>query len=417
MKNKNLKVMILFALLLLLLGGFVSHQPWQPQVLLAQEDTPTVTPADVTSTGSKAALFSTLGENPYTIADIAERANPAIVYIEVEWPAPTQTQRPRQSYDPFQDFFDSWFFGPNIRQPIANPTSRGSGFIIDNSGIVLTNQHVVGTKGEGQTVKVTISSPTINGEFDASIIGSDERLDLAVLQIEGVEGPFPTVTLGDSDSTRPGEWVIAIGNPYGKQFEHTVTVGVLSAKGREISIRNQETGTTQIYRNLMQTDAAINSGNSGGPLLNIEGQVIGINTAVHSQAQGIGFAIPINVATEVLDELINTGGVVHQLPPRSWLGIWYNQLNEELATRLGINDTKGIVIADVIHNSPAMEAGLQPLDIIRRVDNIDVTNTTDFSEIVAKKNPGDQLLLTVIRQGQSHFITVTLGNMPEELRD
>lgn len=416
MKNKNLKVMTLFALFLLLLGGFISHQPWQSQVLLAQEDTPMVGTPEATTTGNKAALLSTVGGNPYVIADIAEQANPAIVYIEVEWPQPTQAQQPNRSYDPFQDLFDSWFFGsPGFRQPITNPTSRGSGFVIDESGIVLTNQHVVGNKGENQKVKVTISSPTINGEYDATIIGSDERLDLAVLQIEGVEGPFPAVTLGDSDTTRPGEWVIAIGNPYGKQFEHTVTVGVLSAKGREISIRNQETGATQVYRNLMQTDAAINSGNSGGPLLNIEGQVVGINTAVHAQAQGIGFAIPVNVAKDVLDELITTGGV--KLPPRPWVGIWYDQLNEELAARLRIKDTKGIVVADVIHNSPAMEAGLQPLDVIRRVDNADVTTTTDFSDVVSKKKPGDEILLTVIRQGQSHFITVTLGDMPEELRD
>ncbi|NLM55490.1 MAG: PDZ domain-containing protein [Firmicutes bacterium] len=356
--------------------------------------------------------------NPYLIADIAEVASPATVFLAVEWPAPETPNRgmfPRYR-DPFGffDFFiDPWFF---YTEP-QRQTSQGTGFFIDESGIILTNQHVVGNKGEGQTIKVALDVPGLKEEYYAEIIGADATLDLAVLRIIDAEEDtlFPYLELGDSDAAGPGEWVIAIGNPYGQAFDHTVTIGVLSAKGRAISVRGSD-GRIQRYENLMQTDASINPGNSGGPLLNIEGKVIGINTAVHATAQGIGFAIPINVAKDVLEELIETGGVKHELPPRPWIGIYYREITEDLAKQLRLPDSKGVIVVDVISGSPAEAAGLRSLDIIRRVNDRDIFTLDDMKEALTGLKPGDEILVTVYRGGTADLISITLGNMPAELR-
>ena len=272
---------------------------------------------------------------------------------------------------------------------------------------------MVGSRGEDQTIKVFVDAPGLEREYEAEIIGFDVTLDLAVLQITNAEKGeiFPTVPLGDSDASRIGEWLIAIGNPYGRDFEHTVTVGVLSAKGREISIYDSDTSTQRVYRNLMQTDAAINRGNSGGPLLNLKGEVIGINTAVHAQAQGIGFAIPINVAKEVLEDLINIGSV-----QRTWLGISMRNLTESLAAQLRLPDTKGILVVDVFDDSPAQKAGIQPWDLIRRIDDRDIYDVEELKEEITKRDPGDELLLTIYRRGEMLLLTVTLGNEPPGLR-
>lgn len=407
MRNKQVLAVVFFSLVVILAVSFGGNQTIPSDISYAQEGNQPVQSAP------REALLGATGDNPYIIADIAETASPAIVYLQVEFPVQPQQSTPRYQ-DPFSDFFDYWFFGPYPRQP-RQDIRQGTGFIIDESGIILTNQHVVGDLGQDQTITVTINAPDISGEFEAELVGADAQLDLAVIRLKE-DGPFPSVPLGDSDTSRPGEWVIAIGNPYGRQFEHTVTVGVLSAKGREIAIPNRESGTVQEYKNLMQTDAAINRGNSGGPLLNIEGEVIGINTAVHAQAQGIGFAIPINVAKDVLDELIETGGVHREVPPRAWLGVWYQGLTPTLAERLGLTDTNGVIISDIAPSSPASEFGLQPWDVIRRVDDIDIETDSDFAEAIAEKEPGDTVVLTVYRDGSSQFIEVTLGNMPEELR-
>ncbi|MGB4431022.1 MAG: trypsin-like peptidase domain-containing protein, partial [Limnochordia bacterium] len=283
MRKRIIKVMIVVAVLLAV-SGVIVHL-W-PQTTMVAQELPQ-TGVEAPSVAQSRAL-PILVDNPYIIADIAEVASPATVYISVTWPAQTVDtyRRPSSNWDPFGSFFDFWFNDPFFTQPQQREvTSAGSGFIIDESGIVLTNQHVVGNKGEGQTITVVVDAPGLEREYEAEIIGSDYSLDLAVLRIINENGDvFPTLPLGDSDASRVGEWTIAIGNPYGRNFEHTVTVGVLSAKGREISVYDSETNSPKIYRNLMQTDAAINRGNSGGPLLNIKGEVIGINTAVHAQA-------------------------------------------------------------------------------------------------------------------------------------
>jgi serine protease Do len=415
MQIKKLSTTVLFVFIAFLAASTVFSDLPYNTVSSAQVEVEQQTPLSESITHPPAA--SIMG-NPYLIADIAEVASPATVFLSVEWPVPETPNRGtypmmRDPFGFFDFFFDPWYYQ---QQPRAQ-TSAGTGFFIDESGIILTNQHVVGNRGEGQTIKVALEVPGLAEEYHAEILGSDATLDLAVLRIiDAEEGTvFPTLKLGDSDSTRPGEWVIAIGNPYGQAFDHTVTIGVLSAKGRAISVRGSD-GSVKSYENLMQTDASINPGNSGGPLLNVEGEVIGINTAVHSTAQGIGFAIPINVAKEVLEELVETGGVKHELPPRTWLGIYYNTLTEELARQLRIADSKGVLVVDVVSGSPADEAGLKAWDVIRRMGDRDIFSTDDVVEIMSGLNPGDEILVTVLRDGEAKILTVTLGNMPAELR-
>ncbi|HHY15623.1 MAG TPA: trypsin-like serine protease [Firmicutes bacterium] len=399
-KKRALAISLILAALVFA-GALISHL--SPNSALGAEETVPLTTA---------APGPLVVDNPYLIADIAELASPATVFISVEWPLPEQNEQRTAPQDPFSFFFDYWFTDPFQRQPRTAPTSAGSGFIIDQAGIILTNQHVVGSRGEEQVIKVAVDAPGLKREYEAEIIGSDVTLDLAVLQILNADGEtFPTVPLGDSDASRIGEWLIAIGNPYGQDFEHTVTVGVLSAKGREITILDRETNTQKVYRNLMQTDAAINRGNSGGPLLNVKGEVIGINTAVHASAQGIGFAIPINVAKEVLDDLINIGSV-----QRTWLGISMQNLTENLAKQLRIPDDKGIVVVDVFGGSPADEAGIKPWDLIRRVGERDIFDVGELKEEITKLQPGDEVLLTVFRQGEVLLLPVILGNEPAGLR-
>lgn len=402
MQRRRLSTIVVVALVLLA-GLFVVSQYPEIFVSAQTERDRTVTLEAESNSAAPAVFFF---DNPYLIADVAEAANPATVYIQVKWKVQDQATR-YWSRDPISQFFD-FFWGI---QPYQQPTQRitqGSGFIIDASGIVLTNQHVVGNAGQGQEITVTVTSPQISGDFKARILGSDATLDLAVLQIEGADGPFPTVPLGDSDKARQGEFVIAIGNPYGRQFDHTVTVGVLSAKGREIEIVDTN-GTSKTYKNLMQTDAAINSGNSGGPLLNIRGEVIGINAAVHAQAQGIGFAIPINVAKEVLQDLIEIGSV-----QRAWLGVWHTDVTEQIKNYYRFPDTKGVIVTEVVSGSPAEEAGIQAGDVIRRINDTDILGRDDLENAVAQFKPGDQVMLTIYRRGQTLLLPVTLGNKPAE---
>ncbi|HHT73160.1 MAG TPA: PDZ domain-containing protein [Firmicutes bacterium] len=414
MRFKKLSTTVLFVLIAFLAASAMFDILPYNSVSNAQAE-----PAEVEQVEPRAAVptTATLLGNPYLIADIAEVASPATVFLAVEWPAPEAPNRGtmpryRDPFGFFDFFFDPWYYTEPRQQ-----TSQGTGFFIDESGIILTNQHVVGNKGEGQTITVAVDVPGLKEEYKAEIVGSDATLDLAVLKIiDAEEGTlFPRLELGDSDATRPGEWVIAIGNPYGQAFDHTVTIGVLSAKGRAISVRGSD-GRVQQYENLMQTDASINPGNSGGPLLNVEGKVIGINTAVHASAQGIGFAIPINVAKDVLEELIETGGVKHELPPKAWLGIYYREITEDLARQLRLLDTKGVLVLDVISGSPAEAAGLKPWDVIRRIDDRDIFTTADVAEAIAELQPGDEILVTVSRGGVADLFTVTLGDMPAELR-
>jgi len=336
-----------------------------------------------------------VSDGPYAIADVVDAVGPAVVFIEVEY------QPMRSGAQPFPGFpFPSEWFWP-FPQPSPQGSS-GSGFIIDEKGVVLTNQHLFPNARQIRSIKVHL--PGDDKTYEARLIGSDYELDLAVLQIEG-DGPFPTVPLGDSDSTRVGEWVIAIGNPY--RLEHTVTVGVLSAKGRQITVRDSDSAMPRSYRNLMQTDAAINPGNSGGPLINLKGEAIGINTAVSTQGQGIGFAIPINAAKEVLDDLINRGMVV-----RPFIGIRYTSLDESIARQLGLSVTQGVIVLEVIPGTAAERAGLRVYDVITEVGRQPITGMEDFAKVIQGMKVGDILLFTVIRDGRQIVVPVEVGQRP-----
>ncbi|OUN01098.1 MAG: hypothetical protein BAA04_13530 [Firmicutes bacterium ZCTH02-B6] len=336
-----------------------------------------------------------ISDGPYAIADVVDAVGPAVVFIEVEY----QPVRSNVRNLPGFPFPSEWFW------PFPQPSPQGgsgSGFIIDEKGIVLTNQHLFSNARQIRSIKVHL--PGDETTYEAELIGSDYELDLAVLQIKG-DGPFPTVPLGDSDSTRVGEWVIAIGNPY--RLEHTVTVGVLSAKGRQITVRDSDSATPRSYRNLMQTDAAINPGNSGGPLINLKGEAIGINTAVSTQGQGIGFAIPINAAKEVLDDLINRGMVV-----RPFIGIRYTSLDESIAQQLGLRVTQGVIVLEVIPGTAAERAGLRVYDVITEVGRQPVTGMEDFAQSIQGMKVGDTLLFTVIRDGREIVVPVEVGERP-----
>lgn len=404
--------------------AFLIGAAWSQDLptLLAQDDTTVLSDPQQTPEFSDY-HFSAPMANPYLIADVVEQVTPGVVYIEVEQPVPQRMEfhTPRPLFDPFFDgFFDNFFDGffwsieprpllPQEIQPEIRPrVSRGTGFIIDEEGHILTNQHVVGDPGDGQNITVKLNINGITKEVKADLIGSDYELDLAILKIEKPDEieHLPVIPLGNSDKARPGEWVIAIGNPYGEAYEQTVTVGVLSAKGREISVRDRYYGTIRTYRNLFQTDAAINPGNSGGPLVNIRGEVIGINTAVNAAAQGIGFAIPINTALEVKEQLIQNGKVDRST---TFLGVELTSVDDDIARVLRLPEAKGAVIARVLSGSPAEQAGLRVYDVIEYFGETEIHTASDLVEAVRSHEPGDEVAMIVYRQGSRLVITVELG--------
>lgn len=339
----------------------------------------------------------------YAIADVVDAVGPAVVFIEVEY-MPVQTPRRGATGFPFFDFFPF----PSEWWPYPEPTPRGgsgSGFIIDESGLVLTNQHLFAQPELIESIRVTL--PGREEPISATLRGADFELDLAILELEG-EGPFPVVPLGDSDDVRVGEWVVAIGNPY--RLEHTVTAGVLSATGRQIEIIDQEENRRRTYRNLMQTDAAINPGNSGGPLLNLRGEAIGINTAVRAGAQGIGFAIPINEAKAVLEDLVSRGMVI-----RPFIGISYDTVDEAYAQQFNLPVREGIIILDVIPGTAAQRAGLRVRDVIVDISGKPIADTSDFLTAIDGMKVGDVLILTVVRDGREIVVRLEVGERPPGL--
>ncbi len=325
---------------------------------------------------------------PSSVADMVEKASPAVVNIET-----TVVGKSFGGSEFFNDPFFRQFFGNDIVIPRQNEQHGiGTGFIINEEGYVVTNQHVI---DGASTITVNLNG---NKKYQARVVGQDYELDLAVLKIDAEE-KLATLKLGDSDTMRVGEWVVAIGNPYG--LDHTVTAGVVSAKGRPIQIENR------VYKNLIQTDAAINPGNSGGPLLSTKGEVIGINTAVDAQAQGIGFAISINTAKEVLDELINKGKVI-----RPYIGVWLQPVDEKLAGYLGVKQAEGMVVANVVAGGPAAQAGLKKYDVILKVDKKTINNYDELQEILKSKRVGDKVQLEIIRNQKPLLVTVNLAEKP-----
>ncbi|HTY12995.1 MAG TPA: trypsin-like peptidase domain-containing protein [Candidatus Omnitrophota bacterium] len=327
--------------------------------------------------------------NPNLIADIAEKVGPAVVNIDVIKVEQTRV------FNPFKDFSFGFDLDPDFRNffedrgvPIKG---AGSGFIIDQDGYIFTNEHVV--RGADK-IKVTLKD---GRSFDGKVIGSDNTVDLSIIKINAHD--LPTVQLGDSSKTRPGEIAIAIGNPYG--FSNTVTAGIISATGRTLG----ELGK----RDLIQTDAAINPGNSGGPLININGEVIGINVAIVAQAQGIGFAIPINEAKDIKDDLITKGKVV-----RPWLGIYMRDVDDKIAAYLSLPFAEGIVVIDIVDESPAQKMGVQKYDIIKEINSVAVKKSDEALKIIQKMRPGEAIKMVVYRGGKNYSLSGLLEERPSQ---
>ena len=298
--------------------------------------------------------------------------------------------------DPFHDFFGPFerFFGPPRHTPYK-AKSLGSGFVIDPAGYILTNNHVVENAEE-----IIVKLPT-GKEFKAKVVGRDSKTDIALIEIHGASDLVPVV-LGDSDDLKVGQWVVAIGNPFG--LENTVTAGIVSAMGRHI---NQGP-----YDNFIQTDAAINPGNSGGPLLNTRGDVVGINTAIFSRGGGnigIGFAIPISLAKEIVPQLKTKGHVT-----RGWLGVMIQKVTPDIAESLGLSEPKGALVADVVKDGPAAVAGIKQGDVIVEYDGKPVSDSAELPLLVARTPVGKTVKLKAIRGKGTESFNIKIEELKEE---
>jgi serine protease Do len=375
--NRSAPVAVVLALSLGIGGGWLASGHAQPKA--APPGTPPV--AASTNTGS--------------FARLAEAVKPAVINVSSQVKASaSRPQRERgEPENPAEEFYRR-FFGGDMPAPERTPRRGiGSGVIIDPSGIALTNAHVV----EGAT---SLEVVTLDGaKHTAKVVGTDKKTDLAVLQLENGGKAFPFLPLGDSDETQVGDWVIAVGSPFGLQA--TVTSGIISAKARQIGAGP--------YDDFLQTDAAINPGNSGGPLVNMRGEVVGINTAIVRGGSGIGFAIPSNMARRVASELRTTGKVT-----RGWLGVSLQPLTSDLAQSFGVKDSKGALVADVTADSPAARAGIKSGDVVLEFNGKKVEDPGDLARAVGLAKPGETGTLTVWRNRQQQTIALKLGELPAE---
>jgi serine protease Do len=340
-------------------------------------------------------------ESPFVA--VADHVVPGVVAISTRG---ERDQDAMRRFHPWGDMFEDLFPNdPRQQQQEENPRSRrqrgaGSGFFLDfRDGYLLTNNHVINNASE---VTVTLTDGT---ELQALIVGQDDATDVAVLKVdpEKYKGKLPEIRKGNSDELRVGEWVLAVGNPFG-QLAGSVTVGVVSALHRNDL---QIMGNTPAYQNFIQTDASINFGNSGGPLVNIRGEVVGMNTAINPAGQGIGFAIPINLASKIAEELITNGKVV-----RGFLGIVPQALTPEIAESFGVREDDGILIGQVLEDTPAAEAGLETGDIITKLNNQSVRDVHAFRMEVADQRVGDTIRLEILRDGKAKNVNVQLAERP-----
>jgi serine protease Do len=345
---------------------------------------------------------------PGNFADLAEIARPSVVNVRTVKTVkgggrvfrhffgnpfgkqnPPGGQNPFGGRNPFEDFsgpFDGGDQGESFQQK-----SLGSGFILDRDGYIVTNNHVVENADE---IKVKLAS---GKEFDAKVVGRDPKTDLALIKIKGSSDLQP-LKMGNSDEAKVGSWVVAIGSPFG--LEQTVTAGIISAKGRIIG--------SGPYDNFIQTDASINPGNSGGPLINMKGEVIGINTAIVASGQGIGFAIPINTARDIVPQLKDKGKVT-----RGWLGVSIQEVTPELAKSFGLKERKGALVAEVIKDGPADKAGVEQGDVIVEFDGKEIGESKDLPRIVAATAIGKTVSLKMWRGGKILTKDVKIGQLEE----
>lgn len=329
-----------------------------------------------------------------SFAPLVRETQPAVVTIKVAGMAARQTQQ----IDPRMREFMERFFGrdfPGIpqQQPGLRPMGLGSGFIIDAKGLVVTNNHVIANADE---ITVVLNNGT---EYPAELIGADRKTDLAVLRVDA-DRRLPTVKWGNSDKVEVGDWAVAIGSPFG--LGASVTAGIISARGRNI-----QSGP---YDDFLQVDAPINRGNSGGPLFDQLGKVIGVNTAIFSPSGGnvgIGFAIPANQARSVVEDLIDNGSV-----DRGWIGVSIQPVTAEIAVAIGLDAAAGAMIADVVPDGPAQNGGLRRGDVILTFDGRTIETVRDLTRTVAQTNPGKRAQVRVFRRGEEQTVTVRTGRFP-----
>lgn len=336
-------------------------------------------------------------------SELAASCGPAIVNINTERTA--EVSGPEDFFgEMFRNMppgFEHFFGGPSDRRqnrrPRAKQKSLGSGFIISPDGYIVTNNHVV---ANADVIRVTLDEKTYKGDpIKAVLVGADEETDLALLKID-VKKELPCLNFGDSDALKVGEWVLAIGNPFG--LDHSVTAGILSAKGRRIHAGP--------FDNFLQTDASINPGNSGGPLINMKGEVIGINTAIIASGQGIGFAIPSNMANDIISQ-IKTGKKVS----RGWLGVGIQDVDEDTAKAIGMAEPKGAIINNVQTGQPADKAGIKDGDVIIAIDGNAIEDASDLLRVIAQKRPESEVKVKVWRAGEQKEFKVKLGDRQENL--
>ncbi len=336
-----------------------------------------------------------------SFADLAERVMPAVVSI-------TSTEIVRTPANPHGGSPFDFFFPDPRRQPEQDDEdnqrrqlSGGTGFIISEDGYILTNNHVIeGASKIEVVVGQTLDDP--GKTFAAEIVGRDEATDIALIKIEA-DDPLPTLRLGDSNNIRIGDWAIAIGNPF--QFANSLTVGVISGRGRALGISQ----ATSSFENFIQTDAAINYGNSGGPLLNLNGEVVGINTAIRAMAQNLGFATPINVAKRILPQLKSTGHV-----SRGYIGIQIRDVDDKMAEAFGIPGIRGVIVDEPAAGMPAEKAGIKAGDIIVQVDDQVVRRTRDLIDYVSDVGPDAKVKVTLYRDAEKKTLTITTTERPAD---
>lgn len=333
------------------------------------------------------------------VSDLVEKNGPAVVNISTtKIVKRSQESFPFPEDDEMFDFFRKFFppQGPQRGGPMREIPSRGegSGFIVSNDGYILTNAHVV-DGAEEVTVKLTDKR-----KFTAKVIGYDRRTDIAVIKINA--GNLPVVTIGDPNKLRVGEAVVAIGSPFG--FENSVTSGIVSAKGRSLP--------SESYVPFIQTDVAVNPGNSGGPLFNLHGEVVGVNSQIYSRSggyQGVSFSIPIDIAMEVASQLKTTGKVA-----RGWLGVGIQEVSSDLAESFGLDRPRGALIAEVQDDSPAAKAGLQASDVVLKFNGKAIENSGDLPRVVGNTRPGSKVTVQLWRNRAAKEVAVTVGELPAE---
>lgn len=392
---------IMFLLIGVVIGGLAFSNLFEGPEARALNAFEPAAPATVPPARDKA--INSLRDLNNAFVDIAAAVSPTVVTVSTEKVLRLRNRSPFTSpffFDPFGEFFG----GGNRRREENWPEQQfrqqglGSGVIMSSDGYILTNNHVI-ADADSITIRMTDGRT-----LPAKVLGTDPKTDIAVLKVNARN--LPAVRMGNSEQLRVGEWVLAIGSPLSAELASTVTQGIVSAKGRS------NVGLAQ-YEDFIQTDAAINPGNSGGALINLDGELVGINTAIATRSggfQGIGFSVPINMARHVMESLIKNGKVV-----RGWLGVSIQTVDESLAKGLKLDSPGGVIVSQVVENSPAESAGLQTEDVILALNGRKVKDNSQLSADIAAMAPGSQANLTILREGRKREVAVTLGEQPANM--